>query len=274
MFQSQPGIGGLEEQVLDVLERRPDHPERAVVGVVGQLVVGFDRGDRHPVEREQQHEDEDRQRQVDDEDPPRQRVELLHADDVVDGRRGRAVGGERLVGDLGLARRARHQSPPPCCQLAALQAEEAEEDGGEQEGDHRHRDRRPLAELAAGDGALEGERRHQVGGVHRAAAGQHVDELEVGEGEEHREGHHHRDDRREQRQGDPPEALPRGGAVERRRLVQRLRDGLQPGEERDRDEGHAAPDVGGDHRPAGVPRLAEEVDRLRRSGPTSSARRR
>jgi hypothetical protein len=53
-----------------------------------------------------------------------------------------------------------------------------------------------------------------VRGVQRAAAGQHVDELEVGEGEQHREGHHHRDDRRQQRQVTCG-TLPARGAVER-----------------------------------------------------------
>src|SRR5438132_1283269 len=82
--------------------------------------------------------------------------------------------------------------------LAALQPEPGDQDGGEQEWDHRGRDGRALAEIAAADGALVAERRHQMRGVHRSAPREHPDELEVGKGEEHRERHHHRDDRREQ----------------------------------------------------------------------------
>src|SRR5437763_16864801 len=72
--------------------------------------------------------------------------------------------------------------------LAVGQREVAEERGEEQERDHRHRDRRPLAEPAARNRALEGERRHQGGGVNGPAARDGVDELEVGEGEQRREG--------------------------------------------------------------------------------------
>ena len=98
--------------------------------------------------------------------------------------------------------------------------------------------------------------------IERAAARQHVDQLEVGEREQHREGHHDRDDRRQQRQRHVAELLPRRRAVEARRLVVRRRDRLQSGEQRDRDERHAAPDVGGDGREARIPRIAEEVDVL------------
>src|SRR4051812_42069206 len=63
--------------------------------------------------------------------------------------------------------------------LPAGQSEIVHQRGGDQEGDHRHRDRRPLAELTAWDAALEGQGGHQVGRVHRAAAGNGVDELEV-----------------------------------------------------------------------------------------------
>src|SRR5690348_644456 len=71
--------------------------------------------------------------------------------------------------------------------LAARQREITEQRRHHQERDHRHGDRRALAQLAAGDAALEGECRHEVGGVQRAAAGDGVDQLEVGEGEDDRE---------------------------------------------------------------------------------------
>src|SRR3990170_1891548 len=54
-------------------------------------------------------------------------------------------------------------------------------------------------------------------------------------------------DRREQeRIGDEPEPLPARRAIERRRLVKRWRHCLQAGQQRDRDEGNAAPDIGKD----------------------------
>src|SRR3546814_16609196 len=67
------------------------------------------------------------------------------------------------------------------------------------------------------------------------------------------------DDRRQHRKGDMAEALPGAGAVDRRRLVERLRNGLQPGEQRDRDERDAAPGVGGDDTGARVVGVAKEV---------------
>ena len=154
--------------------------------------------------------------------------------------------------------------------LAPRQREIAEQRREHEERDHRDRDRRALAQLAAGDAALEGERRQQVGRVHRPAAGDGVDELEVGEGEDDREGHHDREDRQQQREGDEAEALPGRGAVEQRRLVERGRDGLQAGQQRDRHERDAAPDIGGDQRPARRPGRAEEVDIAGRAQPSTS----
>src|SRR3954464_162764 len=74
--------------------------------------------------------------------------------------------------------------------FAAREAEVAEQRCEYEERDHRHRDRRTLAELAAGNAALECQRREQMGRVDRAAAGDGVDQLEVGEGEDDRERHH------------------------------------------------------------------------------------
>src|SRR3954452_19178658 len=70
--------------------------------------------------------------------------------------------------------------------LAPCQAEIAHQGRRHEERDHGDRDGRPLAELAAGDAALEGEGGHEMGGVDRAAAGDRVHELEVGEGEQDR----------------------------------------------------------------------------------------
>src|SRR5215468_6737684 len=71
--------------------------------------------------------------------------------------------------------------------FAAREAEVAEQRREHEEGDHRHRDRRAFAKLAAGNAALERECCQEVGGVDRAAAGDGVDQLEVGEGEDDRE---------------------------------------------------------------------------------------
>src|SRR3954463_8178817 len=65
----------------------------------------------------------------------------------------------------------------------ALQAEPGDHYRGEQERDHGGRDRRAFAEMAAENGALIGQRRHQLRGVDRPAAGQHPDQLEIREGE-------------------------------------------------------------------------------------------
>src|SRR4249919_399938 len=65
--------------------------------------------------------------------------------------------------------------------LPSLEPEPRHQNGGEQERDHRRRDCGAFAKLAAENGALIGIGRHQVGGVDRAAARHHPNELEVGE---------------------------------------------------------------------------------------------
>src|SRR3954471_22964134 len=68
--------------------------------------------------------------------------------------------------------------------FAAREAEIGKQRGDHQERDHRHRDRRALAEFAAGDAALERQRRQQMRGVDRSAAGDGIDQLEIGESED------------------------------------------------------------------------------------------
>src|SRR5262245_23081734 len=92
--------------------------------------------------------------------------------------------------------------------LASLQSEPGDEDRRQQEWDHGGGDGRTLAEIAAADGALIAQRCHQVGGIGGAAARQYPDELEIGEGEQHRKGHDHGDDGSEQGVGDVSEDLP------------------------------------------------------------------
>src|SRR5260221_10840920 len=74
--------------------------------------------------------------------------------------------------------------------LPPLQSEPRDQDGGEQERDHGGGDGRALAEIAAADGALVAERRHQMRGVGGAAAREHPDELGGGEGGQHPKRHH------------------------------------------------------------------------------------
>ncbi len=111
--------------------------------------------------------------------------------------------------------------------LAARQREVAEQRGEDEERDHRRRRWPPSpssppaiprwkASVAIRWVELIGPPRRD-----------RIDELEVGEGEDDREGHHDREDRQQQREGDVAEALPRRGSVEQCRLVKRGRDGLQ-----------------------------------------------
>src|SRR5689334_19934646 len=71
--------------------------------------------------------------------------------------------------------------------FAPRQAEIGEQGRKHQERDHRYRDRRTFAKLAAGDAALERQGGEQMGRVDRPAAGDGVDQLEIGEGEDDRE---------------------------------------------------------------------------------------
>src|SRR4051812_47714583 len=68
----------------------------------------------------------------------------------------------------------------------ALQTKPRDQDGGEQERDHRRRDRGTFTQLAPEDRALIGQRGHQMGGIDRAASRHHPDQLEVGKREQHR----------------------------------------------------------------------------------------
>ena len=128
-------VGGLEQQLLDVGERRMDHPER--IGVAReQLLVRLERGGRHPVEREQQHEREHRQRQVHHHGAPRQLVQVAHALGI-----GFVVVGRGLCSFvLG-----------PLLPGPALQAEIGKHDRRQQERHHGDGDGGALAERAAGD---------------------------------------------------------------------------------------------------------------------------
>src|SRR6201999_3172664 len=70
--------------------------------------------------------------------------------------------------------------------FAPSQAEIGEKRRKHEERNHRHRDRSALAKLAAGDAALERQGREQVGRIDRPAAGDGVDQLEIGESKDNR----------------------------------------------------------------------------------------
>src|SRR5579859_915136 len=97
--------------------------------------------------------------------------------------------------------------------LAALHAEPGNRDRRDQEWNHGGGNRGTLPQTARDDAALIAQGRHQMRGVYRTATRQRPDQLEIGEGEQHRERHDHRDDRGQQRISDVAKALPTGGAV-------------------------------------------------------------
>ena len=72
-------IVGLEQQLVEMLERRVDDPPGIVGLHVDQLVVRFDAGQRHPVEREQQDDQEQDERQIDRDHLGVQALEVIHA---------------------------------------------------------------------------------------------------------------------------------------------------------------------------------------------------
>jgi hypothetical protein len=82
----------------------------------------------------------------------------------------------------------------------------------------------------------------------RAAVGQGVHDLEIGEGEDHREHRHDDEDRLDDGQGHVPEPLCRVAPSIAAAFVEIGRNGLQSGQERDAVEGDATPGVDDDDR--------------------------
>ena len=94
-------IIGLEYELVDVLEGWRPGPERIEPVEIEQLLVRFDGGQRHPVEREQKHEHDQRQRQIKRDQPFGQRLQVAHPlGKIVRRRHGRAVQHLPRVGDL------------------------------------------------------------------------------------------------------------------------------------------------------------------------------
>ena len=111
--------------------------------------------------------------------------------------------------------------------------------------------------------------RHRLGRRARAAAGQHVDEIEEPERVERAEAAATTSAGSQQRQRDRDEPAPAAGAVDARGVVERRVDALQAGEQQDRDERRRLPDVGGDHRHPCGERMDEPVERVRRASRSS-----
>ena len=169
------------QQIADVVERRMQRPERRVVRRHPRPVklgVRPDRRHHHPVEREQQPDNEQHEREI-EEDPASPARTLDH-----------------------------HQ------RLHAADVEKLDDDDDEQHREHGERYRRALAQQARADADLIGVGGEELRGVCGSAAGQHVDELEIGEGLDHREQHHDHGDRQQQRPRHVPEALPGPRAVD------------------------------------------------------------
>ena len=78
-------IVALEQQLVDMLEGRRPGPERIEAVEIEQLLVRLDGGERHPVEREQQHDQDEGQRQIERDEPARQRLQVAHALGVIVG---------------------------------------------------------------------------------------------------------------------------------------------------------------------------------------------
>src|SRR5262245_1968018 len=70
---------GFKQQLLEMLEGRRPGPEWIEAFEIKQLLVGFDGGEGHPVEGEQQHQKDDRKRQIESDKPPRQCLQIAHA---------------------------------------------------------------------------------------------------------------------------------------------------------------------------------------------------
>jgi len=85
---------------------------------------------------------------------------------------------------------------------------------------HAERYRGAEAELPGTHRQVEGVGREQMGGVLRSAMRQHIDELEVGEGEDHGEQRDDQEDRLQQWQDYITEALESAGAVDRCDLIE------------------------------------------------------
>src|SRR5664279_85650 len=100
-----------------MLEGRIPGPEWIEALQIEQLLVGFDGGEGHPIEREQQHRQNNEQRQIERNEPPRQPLKIAHAFAVISGRRHAGKNLFRLS-QLG-SEHLSHCSPPAATCAAA-----------------------------------------------------------------------------------------------------------------------------------------------------------
>ena len=110
------------------------------------------------------------------------------------------------------------------------------------------RQRRAVAEAQILEQRAERVERDRLGGGARAAAGQDVHQVEDAERVERAEEKRDQQRRPEQRQRDVDELPPAARRRRLGRLVERLVDVLQAGEQQERDERRRLPDVGQDER--------------------------
>src|SRR5262249_20086161 len=127
--------------------------------------------------------------------------------------------------------------------LDLADVQELDDDDDQQYREDGKRNRGALAEEPGADAQLIGVSCEELGGIGRPSTRQYVDKLKVGEGLNHRKQDDDQGDRQKQWPRHMPKALPRPGAVDRRGLMQFGADRLQAGEQADRVERQAAPDV-------------------------------
>src|SRR5690606_16774720 len=80
---------GLEQKLLDVLQRWMNNPERIVSVHIDELLIRFDRRQRHPIERKKQDDDDDEQRKIERDKTVQRCLEVAHTLGVVAGRKDR-----------------------------------------------------------------------------------------------------------------------------------------------------------------------------------------
>ena len=135
--------------------------------------------------------------------------------------------------------------------------------GGDHDDDHQdERQRRSVAHVEVVEGLFIEVVEVEIGGLQRAALGDDKGLGEDLEGIDQLDDQQKEEGRRQQGQGDAPEALPAVGAVELGGLVQMGRDVLQAGQVDHRAAAHA-PDAHQRHRgqrPVRIPEPARSLD--------------
>jgi len=101
----------------------------------------------------------------------------------------------------------------------------------------------------AGNRDLIGKDRIDLGGVHRTAAGEQEDERKAVKRPDRREQRHHDQHVSQSWQGNVQKLAPLGGAIDGRRLIELLVNGLEAGQQVDGEKGNPFPQV--DHDQSG-----------------------